>query len=225
MNVLTDEQRNGIRAAILNSEAAWGSLNVPWRGMTAERVAALTDNELRVYGSWMGSISDAVGQVRAQAGQVGNGEMVVNAGTCSGCGGEPGACQCHATNAEGADGIEASMVIHADGAGNLMMGTIGEDGSLPFDVEEPPARPAPSYLGAAGPPPMVGSEAGPVVSSEMMESLFRKGFEARLTVNSQLRSGALRSVKGEREQRATVVNRKDLDYLPPVTAEMFGWPR
>jgi hypothetical protein len=34
----------------------------PWRGLTADQVAALTDNELRVYGSWMNSISDAVGQ-------------------------------------------------------------------------------------------------------------------------------------------------------------------
>jgi hypothetical protein len=57
-----------------------------------------------------------------------------------------------------------------------------------------------------------------VVSTEYMDQLFRKGFEARLTVNNQLRAGALRSIKGEREQRVAVVNKREptTEYLPAV---------
>jgi hypothetical protein len=232
MNVLTDEQRNGIRAAILNAEAYEG-LKVPWRGLTAEQVAALTDNELRVYGSWMHSITDAVGQAMVASGLTGNRQMVTNARTCGGCGSEPGACRCASTptgNAEDAEGLEARMVIHATPNGGLFMTTIPDDGDVSELISSPEPRPTPSYRGAAGPAPVVMNEdgAGPVVSSEFMDQLFRKGFESRMTVNSQLRAGALRSVKGEREQPVTVINRTDksaLDYLPPVQASDFGWPR
>lgn len=228
MNVLTDEQRNGIRAAILNAEAYEG-LKVPWRGMTAKQVAALTDNELRVYGSWMNSIADAVGQAMVAGGLTSNREMVTNARTCSGCGGEPGSCTCSPTptgNAEGAQGLEARMVIHATPNGGLFMTTLPEDGDVSELIPAPDPRPAPSYRGAAGPAPevgLVGNEAGPVVSSEMMESLFRKGLESRMAVNNQLRSGALRSIKGERQQPASalVTNKRELDYLPAVSAKDF----
>jgi hypothetical protein len=243
MNVLTDEQRNSIRASILNSEAEWGSLSVPWRGLTATQVAALTDNELRVYGSWMHSITDAVGQAMVASGLTGNRQMVTNTRTCSGCGGEPGACTCSPTptgNAEGAEGLEARMVIHATPNGGLYMTTLPEDGDVSELIPAPDPRPAPSYRGAAGPAPVVMNEdgAGPVVSTEYMDRLFRAGLDRRLAFNSQLRSRTDRVVQdatvlgdglvpgvAPREQRVTVVNRKDLDYLPPVTAEMFGWPR
>jgi hypothetical protein len=228
MNVLTEQQRNDIRASILNSDMEWGSLNVPWRGLTATQVAALTDNELRVYGSWMNSISDAVGQAMIAGGLTSNRQMVTNARTCSGCGSEPGSCTCTPTptgNAEGAEGLEARMVIHATPNGGLYMTTLPEDGDVSELIPAPDPRPAPSYRGAAGPAITVNEDTGPVVSTEYMDQLFRKGFEARLTVNNQLRAGALRSIKGEREQRVAVVNKRELEYLPAVTAADFGWPR
>jgi hypothetical protein len=58
-NQLSDEQRNGIRAAIMNSTCTCNGLDVPWRGMTADQVKALTDNELRVYGKWLDSLTQA----------------------------------------------------------------------------------------------------------------------------------------------------------------------
>jgi hypothetical protein len=58
-NQLSDEQRNGIRAAIMNSTCTCNGLDVPWRGMTADQVGALTDNELRVYGKWLDSLTQA----------------------------------------------------------------------------------------------------------------------------------------------------------------------
>jgi hypothetical protein len=78
-NQLSDEQRNGIRAAIMNSTCTCNGLDVPWRGMTADQVGALTDNELRVYGKWLDSLTQAA--ERAAVNNSGNkGNPAGNAG-------------------------------------------------------------------------------------------------------------------------------------------------
>jgi hypothetical protein len=72
-NQLSDEQRNGIRAAIMNSTCTCNGLDVPWRGMTADQVKALTDNELRVYGKWLDSLTQAAERAAvANSGNKGN---------------------------------------------------------------------------------------------------------------------------------------------------------
>jgi hypothetical protein len=85
-NQLSDEQRNGIRAAIMNSTCTCNGLDVPWRGMTADQVGALTDNELRVYGKWLDSLTQAAERV-AVSNSSGKGNAGGNAG--SGGGGYP----------------------------------------------------------------------------------------------------------------------------------------
>jgi hypothetical protein len=82
-NQLSDEQRNGIRAAIMNSTCTCNGLDVPWRGMTADQVKALTDNELRVYGKWLDSLTQAAERA-AVANSGGKGNSTGNVGGSGG---------------------------------------------------------------------------------------------------------------------------------------------
>jgi hypothetical protein len=85
-NQLSDEQRNGIRAAIMNSTCTCNGLDVPWRGMTADQVKALTDNELRVYGKWLDSLTQAAERA-AVSNSSGKGGSTGNSGSGGNSGG------------------------------------------------------------------------------------------------------------------------------------------